>query len=121
MSKAALAEPPAKPARLVPLHEKLFQPLGNRVLIEPLSGDTVTRGGIELAGVSVDRQQLARGRVLAVGPGKLADDGSRLPMTLQAGDEVMYPRFCGDVLPPDAGSLVVMPEDNVATKVVCRS
>jgi chaperonin GroES len=66
-----------------------LQPLSNNVLVEQASEEKVTSSGIVLPD-NADRKKQSRGTVVAVGPGKLNDAGSRLPMSVKVGDLVLF-------------------------------
>lgn len=66
-----------------------LQPLSNNVLVEQASEDKVTSSGIVLPDTA-DAKKQARGTVVAVGPGKLTEQGSRLPMSVKVGDQVLF-------------------------------
>ncbi len=71
--------------------EKLsIKPLGDRVVVLPLSRDEVTLSGIIIPDSSPSRDKPERGTVVAVGPGKY-EDGKTSPMTVKVGDEVLFP------------------------------
>ena len=65
-----------------------FKPLGNRVVIEPLEGEEqVSAGGIYIPDTAKEKPQ--EGTIVAAGPGRLTDDGNRVPMELEVGDTVV--------------------------------
>ncbi|KAI5868411.1 hsp10-like protein [Durotheca rogersii] len=72
---------------------KSLVPLLDRVLVQRIKADTKTASGIFLPESSV--KELNEGRVLAVGPGALSEDGKRVPMGVQAGDRVLIPQYGG--------------------------
>src|SRR5262249_43040390 len=67
------------------------RPLDDRVVVEPLEAESKTAGGILLPDTAQQKPQ--RGRVLAVGPGKMRDNGERSPVAVAKGDEVIYGRY----------------------------
>src|SRR5438105_3443259 len=69
------------------------RPLDDRVVVEPLEAQEKTAGGILLPDTAKEKPQ--RGRVLAVGPGKLRDSGERSAVSVSKGDEVLYGRYGG--------------------------
>src|SRR6059058_5058261 len=71
-----------------------IRPLDDRVVVEPLEAEEKTAGGILLPDTAKEKPQ--RGRVLAVGPGKLLDDGKRQTLAVAIGDEVLYGRYAGN-------------------------
>ena len=71
-----------------------FKPLGNRVVIEPLEGDEqMSSGGIYIPDTAKEKPQ--EGKIVAVGPGRITDDGNRLPMELAVDDIVVYSKYAG--------------------------
>src|SRR5438876_8009161 len=70
------------------------RPLDDRVVVEPLEAEEKTAGGILLPDTAKQKPQ--RGRVLAVGPGKMLDNGNRAVLNVQKGDEVIYGRYAGN-------------------------
>ena len=70
-----------------------LKPLDDRVVVEPLTAEEKTAGGIVLPDTAKDKPQ--RGKVIAVGPGKLLDSGERSPIIFAIGDEVLVPKYSG--------------------------
>ena len=64
-----------------------FVPLGERVVIKPTEQEDMTKGGIILPDTAKEKPQ--EGEVIAVGPGRVSDDGKRIPMELSKGDKVI--------------------------------
>ncbi len=70
-----------------------FRPLHDRVLIEVLDSEEKTSGGIIIPDTAKEKPQ--EGKVVAVGPGKIADDGKRIPTEVSVGDIVVYSKYAG--------------------------
>lgn len=70
-----------------------LKPLGDRVIIEPVEQDEKTASGIILPETAKEKPQ--QGKVLAVGPGRLDEEGKRVPMDVKAGDMVLFPKYSG--------------------------
>ena len=71
-----------------------FKPLGNRVVIEPMDSDEqISAGGIYIPDTAKEKPQ--EGKVVAVGPGKLNEDGSRTELEVSVGDIVVYSKYAG--------------------------
>ena len=70
-----------------------IKPLGGRVLVRVIAYEEVTRGGIVLPDSAKEKPQ--QGEVIAVGPGRILDDGSRAPMDVKVGDVVIYAKYAG--------------------------
>ena len=71
----------------------MLKPLADRVLIKVVEAEEKTKGGIFLPDTAQKKSQ--KGEVLAVGPGKVADNGTRIPMELKAGDHVLFAKYAG--------------------------
>ena len=70
-----------------------FVPLADRIVIMPEGREQTSRGGIHLPDTMKERPQ--KGEVIAVGPGRVTDDGTRIPMELAVGDQVLYSKYAG--------------------------
>jgi chaperonin GroES len=97
------------------IHLKV-RPLDDRVVVEPLEAEEKTAGGILLPDTAKQKPQ--RGRVLAVGPGKLLDDGQRAKVTVAKGDEVIYGRYSGTDIEVDQREIKILRESDILAKVV---
>jgi chaperonin GroES len=92
------------------------RPLDDRVVVEPLEADEKTAGGILLPDTAKQKPQ--RGRVLAVGPGKLLDDGQRAKVSVAKGDEVLFGRYGGTDIQVDQKEIKILRESDILAKVV---
>src|SRR5439155_24512432 len=92
------------------------RPLDDRVVVEPLEAEEKTAGGILLPDTA--RQKPQRGRVLAVGPGKLTDKGERAALAVDKGDEVIYGRYSGSDIQVDGKEIKIVREGDILAKVV---
>jgi chaperonin GroES len=72
-----------------------IKPLGDRVVIEPLEEDQATFAGGQLVLPDTAKEKPQQGKVLAVGPGRLDDDGKRIPLEVKVGDTVVYAKYAG--------------------------
>src|SRR5438045_896218 len=97
------------------VHLKL-RPLDDRVVVEPLEAEEKTAGGILLPDTAKQKPQ--RGRVLAVGPGKIRDNGERSALAVGKGDEVLYGRYAGNDVQVDGREVKIMRESDILAKVV---
>ena len=70
-----------------------MKPLAERVIVKTVAPEEVTKGGIVLPENSKEKNQEAE--VVAVGPGKLSEDGKRIPLEVKVGDRVIYAKFVG--------------------------
>ena len=92
------------------------RPLDDRVVVAPLEAEEKTQGGILLPDTAKQKPQ--RGRVLAVGPGKLRDDGKRSPVAVVVGDEVLFGRYAGNDVEVGSKELKIMRESDILAKIV---
>src|SRR5467141_2755741 len=92
-----------------------IRPLDDRVVVEPLEAEDKTAGGILLPDTAKQKPQ--RGRVLAVGPGKLLDNGQRPALSVAKGDEVIYGRYSGTDIEVDGKDIKIMRESDILAKV----
>lgn len=70
-----------------------FKPLGDRVLVKIIEAEEKTKGGIVLPDTAKEKPQ--QGEVLAVGPGRVLENGQRLPMEVKKGDKVIFAKYAG--------------------------
>ena len=70
-----------------------FKPLADRVIVEPIEQEEMTAGGIYVPETAKEKPQ--EGTVLAVGPGRLLDNGKRAPMEVREGDRVLFAKYAG--------------------------
>ena len=92
------------------------RPLDDRVVVEPLEAEEKTSGGILLPDTAKQKPQ--RGRVLAVGPGKLRDNNERSALSVVVGDEVIYGRYSGTDIQVDRKEIKILRESDILAKVV---
>jgi len=90
------------------------EPLGDRVVISPAKREEVSKGGIVLPDTAKEKPQ--EGEVVAVGPGKMSDDGKRIPMDLKAGDVVIYAKYAGTEVKVDDEELIIVRESDILAK-----
>ena len=90
---------------------KELQPLGDRVVIKPVTREEVTKSGIVLPGTAQEKPQ--EGEVLAVGPGRVLDTGARQKVELKKGDKVLYAKYAGTEFKVDDDELLVLSERDV--------
>ena len=93
-----------------------FKPVGNRIVVEPSEeDDDMSAGGIFIPDTAKERPQ--EGKVIAVGPGKLTDDGKRIPLEVAVGDIVVYSKYGGtEYKVGDIEYLVLRDDDVLFTK-----
>jgi chaperonin GroES len=91
-----------------------LQPLADRLVVKPIEKEEVTKGGIVLPDTAKEKPQ--EGEVLAVGPGRLTDDGKRLAMDVSVGDIVLYAKYGGTEIKIDDEELVILRESDILAK-----
>ena len=92
-----------------------FVPLGERVVILPIEQDQTTKGGIFIPDTAKEKPQ--EGEVVAVGQGRTADDGSRIPMELYKGDKVIYSKFAGTEYKDGDDEYLILRESDSLAKI----
>jgi chaperonin GroES len=91
-----------------------LQPLADRVLVKPIAKEEMTKSGIYLPDTAKEKPQ--EGEVLAVGPGKISEDGKRIAMDLKAGDIVIYAKYGGTEIKIDDEELIILRESDILAK-----
>jgi len=91
-----------------------LQPLADRVLVKPIEKEEKTKSGIYLPDTAKEKPQ--EGEVLAVGPGKIADDGKRIPLDIKVGDIVLYAKYGGTEIKVDGNDLMILRESDILAK-----
>ena len=92
-----------------------FKPLGNRVVVEPQEGDEqMSSGGIYIPDTAKEKPQ--EGTVVAVGPGRLTDEGNRVPMDVAGGDTVVYSKYAGTEYKEGEIEYLVLRDDDILFK-----
>jgi chaperonin GroES len=88
-----------------------LRPLRDKVVVKPSEGDSKSAGGIFLPDTAKKKPQ--EGKVIAVGSGRVQDDGTIVPLTLKIGDTVIYSKYGGTEVTIDGEDLVLLDEDQV--------
>ena len=88
-----------------------IRPLDDRIVVQPLEAEDKTSGGILLPDSAKVKPQ--RGKVLAVGEGRTTDAGSRVPLTVKVGDEVLYGKYAGTEIKYKGDELKILRENEV--------
>jgi chaperonin GroES len=91
-----------------------LQPLGDHILVRPIKREEVTKGGIVLPDTAKEKPQ--EGEVIAVGPGRLTDDGKRMEMEVKKGDKIIYAKYAGTEIKLDDEELLIMRDSDVLAK-----
>ena len=93
-----------------------LQPLADRVVVKPVEKEEVTKGGIVLPDTAKEKPQ--EGEVIAVGPGRLSEDGKRIAIDVKVGDRVVYAKYGGTEIKIDDEELVILRESDILAKKV---
>jgi len=93
-----------------------LKPLDDRIVVEPMSAETTTAGGIVLPDTAQEKPQ--RGRVKAVGPGRLLDSGERSGVSVAVGDEVLFSKYGGTDIEVDGTEVKILRESDILAKIV---
>ena len=88
-----------------------IRPLDDRVVIEPLAAEETTAGGIVLPETAKEKPQ--KGKVIAVGEGKLLDNGKRAPLSVKNGDNVLYGKYAGTEVSVASTEYLIMRESDI--------
>jgi chaperonin GroES len=88
-----------------------LRPLYDRLLVERVESEEVTKGGIILPDSAKEKPQ--QGKVIATGEGKRADDGKLIPLTVKAGDTILFGKYSGSEIKIEGIEYLIMREDDV--------
>ena len=88
-----------------------IRPLGDRVLVKPLSRETVTKSGIVLPDTATEKPQ--EGEILAVGPGKVLDNGKRTTVEVSMGQRVLFAKYAGTEVKVDNEEYLILRESDI--------
>lgn len=88
-----------------------LRPLGDRIVVKPLARETVTKSGIVLPDTAKEKPQ--EGEVLAVGPGKVLDNGKRTTLEVQVGQRILFAKYAGTEVKLDNEELLILRESDV--------
>ncbi len=91
-----------------------LKPLADRVVVRPIEREEVTKAGIVLPDTAKEKPQ--EGEILAVGPGRLSDDGKRIAMEVKVGDRVIYAKYGGTEIKIEDEELVILRESDILAK-----
>jgi chaperonin GroES len=91
-----------------------LQPLADRLVVKPIQKEEVTKGGIYLPDTAKEKPQ--EGEVIAVGPGRMTDDGKRIAMDVKVGDRVIYSKYGGSEIKVDDVEMIILRESDILAK-----
>jgi chaperonin GroES len=89
-----------------------LKPMSDYLLIEPIKEDEVTKGGIVIPETAREERAI-KGKVIAVGPGKLNEKGERIPLTIKEGQTVIFKKYAPDEIKIDDKEYYFVREDDV--------
>jgi chaperonin GroES len=90
---------------------KKVKPLSDRVVVKPLDEDEQMRGGLYIPDTA--KEKPSQGEIVAVGPGKLSDDGTRLDMDVSVGDKVLYGKYSGTDVTLEGQEYLILRESDI--------
>lgn len=89
----------------------MIRPLGERVVVKPLPGEEKTKGGIVLPDTAKEKPQ--EGEIVAVGSGRLLDNGQRVSIDLKVGDKILFSKYAGNEVKIDDVEYLILRESDV--------
>ena len=92
-----------------------LNPLSNRVVIKFVEAEEKTQGGIFLTAAAQEKPQIAE--VIAIGPGKVTDNGALAPMTVKVGDKVIASKYAGTAVKLEGTEYTILSEDDILAVV----
>lgn len=92
-----------------------LKPLSDRVIVQPLEEEERTAGGILLPDTAKERPQ--QGKVVAVGPGRVNEEGKRLEMSVKVGDRVVYGKYAGTEVVLEGDEYLILSENDILAVV----
>lgn len=93
-----------------------IRPLDDRVVVERIEAEEKTQGGIVLPDTA--REKPSKGKVVAVGEGRLLESGKRAPIDLKKGDNVLFGKYAGSEVTVDGKEYLIMRESDILAKMV---
>ena len=93
-----------------------LEPLADRLIVKPIEREEMTKGGIYLPDTAKEKPQ--EGEVIAVGPGRLSEDGKRIAMDIKVGDRVIYAKYGGTEIKIEDEELIILRESDVLAKKI---
>lgn len=87
------------------------QPLGDRVVVKPLPQEEKTKGGILLP--DTVKEKPVQGEILAIGSGRVLEDGKKIPLEVKVGDKVLYGKYSGSEIKLEGEEFVILHENEI--------
>ena len=91
-----------------------IQPMGDRLVVKPMQSEEKTKSGIYLPDTAKEKPQ--EGKVIAVGPGRVTDEGKRITPDVVVGDIVIYSKYGGSEIKIDGEEYIIMRESDILAK-----
>ena len=88
-----------------------LRPLQDRILVQRVAEETKTKGGIIIPDTA--KEKPAEGKIVAVGNGKISDDGKRIPLEVKEGDRVLFGKYSGTEVKVEGEEYLIMREDDI--------
>lgn len=88
-----------------------LQPLGDRVMVKPMPQEEVTKGGVVLPDTAKEKPQ--QGEVLAVGSGRMLENGQKVPMEVKVGDRILYGKYSGTEIKVEGEEYLILSEKDI--------
>ena len=105
------------PAKAAPAKAKTrLQPLADRIVITPLKQEEMTASGLVIPDTVKEKPQ--QGEVVAVGPGRLDDNGKRIAIDLAPGERILYAKYTGTEIKLDGDEYIVLNEKDILAKLI---
>ncbi len=92
-----------------------IRPLDDRIVVQPMEAEEKTAGGIVLPDTAKEKPQ--KGKVIAVGDGRVTDEGKRIPVSVKKGDVILYAKYGGTEIKAEGKDLLILRESDVLAKV----
>ncbi|NLI40459.1 MAG: co-chaperone GroES [Caldisericales bacterium] len=92
-----------------------LRPLGDRVIVKPLDEEETKKGGLYIPDTA--KEKPVKGEVVAVGPGKILDNGVRVPMDIKVGQKIIYAKYGGTDVKIEGENLVILSERDLLAVV----
>ena len=93
------------------MQNQKIQPLGDRVLVEPLEAEEKTSGGIVIPDTAKEKQQ--KGKVIAIGKGRVSEEGKLTPLEVKVNDHVLFGRYAGSEVKIGTTDYLIIKEDDI--------
>ena len=90
-------------------------PLGDRIVVRPLEREETTKSGLVIPDAAKEKPQ--EGEVIAAGPGRMTEDGKRVPLDLKKGDKVIFAKYAGTELKIEDQDYLILRESDILAKV----